>query len=208
MANLPHKLYIYQNTQTQGATPSLVFEGNMMDSLNFQLSFEWSGMIDAKFLTTLSKGAAALREFGKDSSIPGVSKLTAQVPQNLSAGTSLTKMVGGYPDYLRPTTTCRIYIKNNIRDIYEKLKILHSLTTPELGQNISTFEAKIVTVFFGDYFTIQEAVIQSVTEAFSKTFVMGHPAWCDVTIAFSSVQIASKQLLDGVFTQISVLPPR
>lgn len=206
MANLPQKLYVYQNIAAEGPNTSIVFEANIVDALNLQMSWEWSGIVDAKFMQGLQKGAAALRELGSDS--PLVSKWTSQIPQNISAGSSLTKSIGGYPDYLRPAVTCRLYIKNSIKDIYEALTKLHNLATPKLGKNLASFENKIVTVFMGDYFILEKACIVSVAETFSKTFIMGHPAWCDVAISFQSVEVAHEEVLKNVFTQIRVLPPK
>ena len=202
MSNLAHKVCIYQNLEDGSGEKALRFEGGITDAFGVQLGWEWTGLTDMKFMNSLQKGAAALKEFSEG--VGFLEKGVAMLPKNTSAGTSLTRMIGGYPDYLRPSVSCRLYIQDSISDIYNQLNTLHKLASPLLSKNISTFENMVVSVFIGNFFYMEQAAIISVSETFSKTFVMGHPSWCDVMIQFQSVKVADRALLETIFTPITV----
>lgn len=197
-------VFIYNNSGDPAVTPgSICFSAPLLNDVSTSVAFAWTGLVDEATVGMITKALSAIKEGS-----PGaVQAMTPNGGNNVTAGTKLTKMIGGMPDHFGFDIACRLTVENSVEEVYEKIRLLYYICTPKLGKWVANFADKVVSVHVGKYLYIREAAVNNINISHSKTMVAGSPGFVDITMSIKSVRVASEELLSGIYSnRITVTP--
>lgn len=119
-------------------------------------------------------------------------------------GVAWTRKFGGVPEHLEFSLPCRIWIEDNIDEVFRSLEKLYDIAVPELGKAVSVYKQHTVMVAVGGWFVVEEAIITKIGHKWSEAYVRGVPAWCDIDIDVSTVYAVDRIQLNLVGNRITV----
>ena len=178
---------------------SVEFRAHLTGSVSDSLTYNWSSFMDpsseitTKFLHAVKSGIGKLS-----------GNLASKLPAALAKHPELTKMIGGFPDYMTVNITCRLWTKSDpVADVWEPMKTLKRMVTPKLA-NAMVIEPKYLSVWVGTGIYLPEAVLTHVDTTYSEAIIRGLPAFADLTLSFSTSEIVYEDMIDTIYVSSRV----
>jgi len=180
-----------------------VFKAPLTDGFSASLEYTWASLIEFSGVGTLGRAAYvgkkvveyAKRLFHIPSSVINVGK----IPDQVGIRPSLTTMIGGYPDHLTFPVRVRLWtVEDVIKDVHEPLLQLKEMITPAVSP-WGTYNIPYVSVRVGNVLYLRHAAVKSLGETHSKTMIEGYPAWVDIELQISTVQMVDRSKFREMF---------
>ena len=180
-----------------------IFRAPLTDNISTTLEYTWSALIGFEGVGTLGRAAYVgqkVVEYAKRlAHIPGSVFNIGKIPKQVGIRPSLTTMIGGYPDHLVFPVRIRLWtVEDVLKDVHEPLMTLREMCTPAIS-SWGVYNMPYVSMRVGNLLYLRRAAIKSLSENHSKTMIDGYPAWVDIELQVSTIQIVDRSKLRSIY---------